>query len=120
MAKDVDALLSFYDEDAVLIWTGETLKKKKEIREFWVARRSDPNYKIISGQRDVFIFSEAGDMAFMQGTSSYRSSSGKQSPAVVAVKGNWMTVWRKRKDGKWKIIADSFNLITETPVGKEN
>ncbi len=117
MAKDADALITFYEDEATSMWTSEPLQKKKGIREFWIKQWKDPNFQILSGERTVFIISELGDLAFMQGTSSYRLSRGQK---VVIAQGNWFAIWRRQKNGEWKILADGFNSAKETSEEKRN
>ena len=110
-AQDLDTLLSFYDDKAVAVWTGSPAFDKKGLREFWQQRRSDPAFRVVSGRRDRFVISESGDMAYMQGTSSYRVT---RDGRPVVETGSWVTLWQKL-NGQWKIVYDSFNQMELKP-----
>jgi len=112
-SKHVATPTSFYDEDAVILWTKYPLMRKKEIGQFWTDRLKDPNYDILSEKRDVFVTSESGDLDYLQETSMFQLSGEKDS--MVYQKGNWISIWR-RQNRKWNIISDSFNLVSERPV----
>ena len=111
-AKDMDKFMSFFADDVVGAWTGDVVRDKQGVREMWTGRWKDPGFKFIGGKRERFVISEAGDLAYMQGHSSFQHT---RNGEPLVEKGSWITLWHKR-GGQWKIVYDSFNLI-ETEKG---
>jgi ketosteroid isomerase-like protein len=53
-------------------------------------------------------FSAAGDLGYALGT--YEQTAPDKSGALVHTVGKWMSVFRKRQDGSWGAVADTFNV----------
>jgi ketosteroid isomerase-like protein len=51
--------------------------------------------------------SRSGDLGYTNGTTgmTFKDTSGK----TVFYKGKYLTVWKKRANGEWKVLYDMFN-----------
>lgn len=107
-AHNVDALVPFYANDAVLMpQTAPTAKGQAAIRKFllaYTAKLADGGYtQFVSAVVDIDI---SGKLGFRSGPYSIIDKSG-----VVVDLGKWLQIWRK-VDGKWHIIRDISNSDT--------
>ena len=112
-SKNLDAFMNFYAEDAVAMWADEPVRKGREaIREMYRVRWSDPHHKITTGQRTVFEVSSSGDLAYMQGESTFQwTKRGQRTQS----RGSWVTIWR-RSGGHWRIVSEVWNRIEDQPT----
>ena len=53
-------------------------------------------------------FSDAGDLGYALGT--YEQTAPDKGGVLVHSVGKWMSVFRKRADGSWGAVADTFNV----------
>lgn len=60
--------------------------------------------------------SSAGDFGYTTGPWEYRQN-GKEDEAVVY--GNYVSVWKKQPDGKWKVVIDT-GTTNPPPTGSKN
>lgn len=113
-AKDLDRYVSFYAEDAVLLWPGApTVTGRAAIREFMRVFFSMPNFSLSFETTRVEV-SRAGDFAYTCGTNkvTLMDSNGKR----MNDRGKYLTVYRKQSDGTWKVVADMGNSDLPAPV----
>jgi uncharacterized protein (TIGR02246 family) len=106
-AKDVDAVLALYTDDAVVLPDHEnTITGKGAIREFY-KRWYGGKGKLIKQQfEDTRILMEGSDVAIE--TADY-SGTMNVDGKDVQFKGKNMVVWKKDTDGSWKIFRDIWN-----------
>jgi len=105
--KDVDLVLSFYAEDAMVYPPNEPVAIGREAaRKTWAAFLTDPTSSI-SWKTTHAEVSASGELGFTAGTyeDSFKGADGK----LVTEKGKYVCVWKKGKDGKWKAIHDIWN-----------
>ena len=105
--KDVDAVASFYADDAVAYPPNEPIAVgRAEAKKVWAAYFADPTFSI-SWKTVHAGVSKSGDLGFTSGTyeDSFKGPDGK----TVTEKGKYVCTWRKDKDGKWKAIHDIWN-----------
>jgi uncharacterized protein (TIGR02246 family) len=103
----IDKTLSYWAEDAVVMFPGQVpIKGKKAIREMVENSSKIPGFRISWEPLSVSV-AEKGDMAYMieQNKITVNDSLGK--PMTEYNKG--VTVWRKQADGSWKNIVDIWN-----------
>jgi len=101
---DVEKILSYWADDAVVVMPGQpVLKGKKEIRQMVMGSFKIPGFKITWQPQSVQV-SQSGDMAYMveKGQVTMNDSSGK----IIVQHNNGVTVWKKQSDGSWKNVAD--------------
>ena len=113
-ARDVDRVVSFWADDAIVFPPGSpSVAGKSAIREFVAKSFQTPGFGIAWKTTHVVV-SRSGDLAYATGTNrvTFNGPDGKQ----VAVEGKAVTVWRKEKEGAWKCVIDIWNDIpTSSP-----
>jgi ketosteroid isomerase-like protein len=57
--------------------------------------------------------SSSGDMGYTYGTYEFASSDRNGKPVVDH--GKYTTIWKKQKDGSWKVVLDMGNAGIEPP-----
>ena len=105
--RDVDRVVSFWADDAVVFPPGSpALKGKPAIREFVARSFQTPGFNISWKTTDVAV-AGSGDLAYATGTNrvSFTGPDGKP----VTVEGKAVTVWRREKEGIWKCVIDIWN-----------
>jgi len=104
-AKDVDKIVSYYTDDAVLFApSGPAAVGKDALRKAWQGFLAGPASKIdVSGT--VIDVAASADLAFERGsfTNTITDAKGK----TTAVTGKLVDIWKKQADGSWKIAADT-------------
>ena len=103
-AGDVEKIVSFWADDAVLISAGEpVLNGKNAIRKMVEDSYKMPGFRI-GWQPQSVVVSESGDMAYLIENSqiSFTDSTGKP----VTINNKAVTIWRKQADGSWKNAVD--------------
>lgn len=101
MAKNVDTIMCCYDNDAVSLGGGKTVKGLSDLKKSYT-EAVKANVRDITFQSDGVNFSDDGTMAWDYGTFS-QTADVKGKPTKQS--GNFLNVW-KRVDGKWKIAAE--------------
>jgi uncharacterized protein (TIGR02246 family) len=113
-AKDLDRYVSFYADDAVLLWPGVPMVTGRlAIREFMRVFLSMPDFSLSFETAQVEV-SRAGDFAYTCGTNkvTLMDPNGKK----MKDSGKYLTVYRKQSDGTWKVVADMGNSDLPAPV----
>ncbi len=104
-AKDLDKLVGFYTDDAVLMAPGTVPAVGKDaIRSGIKQMVADPARSLKFEATRVEVAS-GGDMAYTQGpyTMTMTDPSTKKP---INDKGSYVTVYRKQADGSWKAVSD--------------
>jgi ketosteroid isomerase-like protein len=105
--KDVEKIISYWSDDAVVAQPGQPLIKGKEaLRKMITDSYKIPGFKISWKSSDVH-FSPDGKMAYMYGENavSFNDSTGK----TITIPGRGYTVWNKQGDTAWKCAVDIWN-----------
>jgi uncharacterized protein (TIGR02246 family) len=103
-AGDVEKIVSYWADDAVLMSAGQpVLNGKQAIRKMVEESYKMPGFRI-SWQPQSVVVSESGDMAYLMENSqiSFTDSSGKP----ITINNKAVTIWRKQADGSWKNAVD--------------
>ena len=112
-AGEVEKIISYWAEDAVVMSAGEpVLNGKQAIRKMVEESYKMPGFRI-SWQPQHVVVSESGDMAYLLEDSqiSFMDSTGK--PFTINNKA--VSIWRKQSDGTWKNAVD-----ISTPDASQN
>jgi uncharacterized protein (TIGR02246 family) len=110
-AKDVDAGVSYYSDDASLLPpNGPIASDKASIRAAWSAMLNGDTS--LTWQATKVEVARSGDLAYVMGT--YQEASNAPESKPVADRGKFVEVWKKQADGNWKTVADIFN--SDLPV----
>jgi uncharacterized protein (TIGR02246 family) len=102
--KDVEKIVSYWADDAVLISAGQPpLEGKAAIRQMVEESFKTPGFGI-SWQPKKAVVSESGDMAYIieDAQTSFTDSTGK----VITMQNQAVSIWRKQADGSWKNVVD--------------
>lgn len=103
-AGDIEKVVGYWADDAVVISAGEpVLSGKQAIRKMVEESYKMPGFRI-SWQPQRVVVSEGGDMAYLIEDSqvSFTDSTGK--PFTIHNKA--VSIWRKQTDGTWKNAVD--------------
>ena len=112
-ARDIDRVLSFWADDAVVFPPGSpAVVGIAAIRDFVAKSFQTPGFTI-SWKTTTVAVSRSGDMAYTTGTNrvTFTAADGKEG----AVEGKAVTVWRREKDGAWKCVIDIWNDLSSSP-----
>jgi uncharacterized protein (TIGR02246 family) len=113
-AKDLDRYVSFYADDAVLLWPGASMVTgRAAIREFMRVFFSMPDFSLSFETAHVEV-SRAGDFAYTCGTN--KVTLVNPNGEKMKDSGKYLTVYRKQSDGTWKVVADTGNSDLPAPV----
>jgi ketosteroid isomerase-like protein len=112
-AKDVDALVAFYTDDAsVLTPNAPIFTGKQAIKDGLKPMLSDPQFSLSLLPTRVEV-SRSGDLAFTQGP--YKMTFSDLRGNKFEDEGKYLTVWRKLADGTWKAVEDTLNSDLPLP-----
>ena len=113
-AKDVDATVGYYSDDASLLVPNEPIASDKtSIRAAWSAMLA-PDTTLSWSAAKVEV-AQSSDLAYIMGTYQLTTTDPKAKP--MADRGKFVEVWKKQADGSWKAVADIFNsdLAAQAP-----
>jgi uncharacterized protein (TIGR02246 family) len=104
-AKDIDKVVSFYSDDAVVMPPNAPAATTKDaIRKIWKDLLTDA--KITWKTKKVEV-AQSGDLACLSGT--YEVTLNDPSGKSVNDRGKYVELWEKQADGTWKCGADIWN-----------
>src|SRR6266446_3530565 len=105
--KDVEKIVSYWTDDAVLIFPGQpVLEGKAAIRSYVTASFNTPGFKIHwVSQRPVF--SPDGKLAYMRGTDDLTLPGPSGGTMTLHLRG--ISVWRLDPDKQWRCVLDISN-----------
>lgn len=105
--KDIDLILSYWTDDAVVMPSGQaTVTGKQELRDYVAASLAIPGFQI-SWESDRVEFSPDGNLAYMfsRNNVKFNTSDGTS----VNSSGRALTIWRRETDGVWRCVVDIWN-----------
>jgi ketosteroid isomerase-like protein len=106
-AKDLDKLVSFYSDDAVVLPANAPIATAKEaIRSLWKDLLAS-GVTIDSKPPTRVEVSRSGDMAWARGI--YEVTTKDASGKPVNGRGKYVVIWKKQPDGNWRCVADIWN-----------
>ena len=105
--KDIDKIVSYWSDDAVLIFPGQpVLEGKTAIRAYVSASLNTPGFKIHWASEKP-VFSPDGKLAYMRGTDELTVPGPNGTPVTLHLRG--ISVWRIDSDGEWRCVVDISN-----------
>jgi ketosteroid isomerase-like protein len=112
-AKDLNKIISFYADDAVLMPAAKPLLTgKAAITDEWKELLAIPAFENTSKLAQVEV-SGANDLAYTRG--SYETRLMGEDGKIVTEPGKWLSVWRKQPDGSWRVAIESYNTDIPPP-----
>ncbi len=105
--KDIDKIVSYWSDDAVLILPGQpVVEGKKAIRAYVASSLSNPVFKI-HWKSTKPTFSPDGKMAYMPATNEMTVPGPDGAPMTLHLRG--IAIWRLDPDGQWRCVVDISN-----------
>jgi uncharacterized protein (TIGR02246 family) len=112
--NDLEATLSFYADDAVVLPGNAPIAgDKKAIREVW-AGMLGPGAAVAWKVTKAEV-AKSGELGYLYGTYELTMKDSKGGPPEQD-KGKLVEIWRKQPDGKWKCIVDTYNSDLPLPA----
>jgi ketosteroid isomerase-like protein len=110
--RDVDRILSYWTDDAVVFPPGlPPLIGKAALREYVENSLRIPGFKISWESTDVK-FSPDLKLAYMFSENSVTMNGPDDKP--VTTKGRAVTIWRREPNGEWRCAVDIWNEAPRT------
>jgi ketosteroid isomerase-like protein len=105
--KDVEKIVSYWSDDALLIFPGQpVLEGKAAIRAYVLTSLNTPGFKI-HWVSEKPVFSPDGKLAYMRGTDELTVPGPNGTPITLHQRG--ISVWRIDSDGQWRCVVDISN-----------
>ena len=105
--KDVDKIVSYWSDDAVVMEPGQPVYAgKAAIRAYVTASLNTPGFKI-HWVSEKPVFSADGTMAYMPGKDEMTFPGANGAPMTVHLRG--VSIWRRESDGEWRCVVDIAN-----------
>jgi len=105
-AKDVDATVGYYSDDASLLAPNAPIASDKQsIRASWTALLGPDSS--LTWQATKVEVARSSDLAYVMGTYQLAMKDAQGKPANDT--GKFVEVWKKQADGNWKTVVDIFN-----------
>jgi len=105
--KDIDLILSYWTEDAMVMPPGtSTIKGREELRAYIENSLKIPGFRIEWHSDDVK-FSSENTMAYV--SSRNRVSMEGPDGSIIAFDGRAVTIWRLDYDDEWRCAVDIWN-----------
>jgi len=108
LAGDVEALASFYSDDAIMLPPGMPKSEGIDaVRAAYQQMYAAGNPTEASLDPATVVVSESGDMAYDEG--SFRFSGPGPDGTTMTDTGKYLAIWKPTADGTWKISVDIWN-----------
>ena len=105
--KDVEKIISFWSDDAVIIPQGQPIVEgKPAIRAYISESLKIPGFHI-HWVSEKPTFSPDGKLAYMTGTNEMTVPGPDGKP--MTLRGRGVTIWRLDPDGTWRCVLDTWN-----------
>lgn len=110
--RDVDRILSYWTEDAVVLAPGlPPVAGKAALRQYVEGSMQIPGFKITWTSTDV-TFSSDATLAYMFSSNAVTMNAPDGTPATT--EGRAVTIWRREPDGEWRCAVDIWNARQPT------
>jgi uncharacterized protein (TIGR02246 family) len=104
---DVEGILSFWTDDAVVLPPGlPPLIGKAALRRYVEDSMQIPGFRITWSSTDV-TFSPDGNLAYMFSQNAVTMNAPDGQPTTT--EGRAVTIWRREHDGAWRCAVDIWN-----------
>jgi len=109
--KGAAGYMSYYADDAVELPNGEPAQQGKATIAKGMGFLNDKTNRLTWTPSHVDV-AASGDLGYSYGNYEFRSVGKDGKPAVE--RGKYATVWKKQKDGQWKVVLDMGNANSES------
>ena len=105
--RDVDRILSYWTDDAVVLPPGlPSVVGKAALRQYVEGSMRIPGFRITWESTDV-TFSPDGQLAYMFSRNEVTVNAPDGAP--ITTEGRAVTIWRRESDGEWRCAVDIWN-----------
>jgi len=105
--KDVDKVVSFYAENAIVLPPNAVIAQTKDsVRAIWKELLDTPGLRISWMAQKVEV-AKSGELGYVSGT--YELQMNDPSGKPVNDRGKYLEVMKRQSDGSWKCVADTWN-----------
>jgi uncharacterized protein (TIGR02246 family) len=105
--RDVEAILSYWTDDAVVFVPGlPPVSGKDALREYVLNSLNIPGFNISWKSTDVQVSAD-GSLAYMFGQNKVTMNGPDGAPFTS--EGRAVTIWRFEADGEWRCAVDIWN-----------
>jgi ketosteroid isomerase-like protein len=105
--RDVDRILSYWTDDAVVLPPGlPPVAGKAALRQYVEGSMRVPGFRITWESKDVAL-SPDGHLAYMFSRSAVTMDAPDGAPTTS--EGRAVTIWRMESDGEWRCAVDIWN-----------
>jgi uncharacterized protein (TIGR02246 family) len=105
--RDIERVLSYWTEDAVVLPPGmPPVIGKAALRDYVQASMQIPGFQISWTSTEV-TFSPDRNLAYMFSQNAVTMNGPDGTPATA--KGRAITIWRRESDGEWRCAVDIWN-----------
>jgi ketosteroid isomerase-like protein len=105
--RDIERILSYWTEDAVVLPPGlPAVIGKAALRQYVLATLQIPGFQITWSSTEV-TFSPDRNLAYMFSQNTVSMNGPDGMPATT--KGRAVTIWRREPDGEWRCVVDIWN-----------
>jgi ketosteroid isomerase-like protein len=114
-AKDRQAFLAFWAQDAAIFPPGAgPAVGPAKIWENWAPILENPDVSL-TWEPSRAEMASSGDLGYTYGRE--ESKSRRAGGEVIVRKGCYVTIWRKEKDGAWRVVLDIGSPDPPPPAG---
>jgi ketosteroid isomerase-like protein len=107
--QDIGKILSLYAEDAIFLPdNAELIRGQEGIRKYLSAETGERHFK-----RDMVELKIEGNLALEIANQTVTIRRHGRPPQVLSDK--YLHVWKKQKDGSWKVMIDMYNWRSKAP-----
>jgi len=105
--RDIEFILSFWTDDAIVIPPGlPNVIGKAALRQYVEASMQIPGFGI-TWTSDEVTFSPDGQLAYIFSRNAVTMNAPDGAPATT--EGRAVTIWRRESDGEWRCAVDIWN-----------
>ena len=105
--RDIDRILSYWTDDAVVLPPGlPTIVGKTALCRYVESSLQMPGFQITWSSADV-VLSPDGNLAYMFSKNAVTVNGQDGTP--VTMNGRAVTIWRRELDGEWRCAVDIWN-----------
>ena len=105
--RDVERILSYWTEDAVVLPPGlPSVAGKVALRQYVESSLRIPGFRITWESKDVTL-SPDGQLAYMFSRNAVTMNAPDGRPLMT--EGRAVTIWRRESDGEWRCAVDIWN-----------
>ena len=102
--KGIDGWVSFFAEDGMQLTPEGNIKGHQAIRAYMGPAFARPGFSL--RWKPTFAdIGNSGDLGYTTGT--YESRGTDAQGDLVARTGRYVSIWKKQKDGSWKVVLDT-------------